>query len=114
MRPKVYFDERIAEEYDAASAEMFEPSVVEPAVSFLAELAGDSAALELGVGHRPHRAAAQHAGRPGYDVVAQILHLHHYWVVGERRRLRERWGGWNREPFTSDSTSHVSVWTKTA
>jgi SAM-dependent methyltransferase len=25
-------------------------------------------------------------------------------------RLRERWGDWNREPFTSDSTKHVSVW----
>lgn len=25
-------------------------------------------------------------------------------------RLRERWSGWNREPFTSDSISHVSVW----
>ena len=28
-------------------------------------------------------------------------------------RLRERWGGWGREPFTSDSDSHVSVWEKT-
>jgi hypothetical protein len=25
---------------------------------------------------------------------------------------RERWSGWNREPFTSDSTTHVSVWEK--
>ncbi|HEX2295033.1 MAG TPA: class I SAM-dependent methyltransferase [Actinomycetota bacterium] len=25
-------------------------------------------------------------------------------------RLRERWGGWAREPFTSASTSHVSVY----
>ncbi len=24
--------------------------------------------------------------------------------------LRERWGGWKREPFTSDSRRHVSVW----
>ena len=24
--------------------------------------------------------------------------------------LVERWAGWRREPFTSDSTSHVSVW----
>jgi hypothetical protein len=24
--------------------------------------------------------------------------------------LRERWSGWNHEPFTSDSRSHVSVW----
>jgi hypothetical protein len=27
--------------------------------------------------------------------------------------LRERWSGWQREPFTSDSTKHVSVWEKT-
>ncbi|HXZ62075.1 MAG TPA: class I SAM-dependent methyltransferase [Acidimicrobiales bacterium] len=26
--------------------------------------------------------------------------------------LRERWGGWRREPFTSDSPLHVSVWEK--
>jgi SAM-dependent methyltransferase len=25
-------------------------------------------------------------------------------------RLRERWGGWAREPFTSDSRQHVSIW----
>ncbi len=25
-------------------------------------------------------------------------------------RLRERWAGWKREPFTSDSRKHVSVW----
>jgi len=27
--------------------------------------------------------------------------------------LRERWSGWKREPFTADSTKHVSVWEKT-
>jgi hypothetical protein len=26
--------------------------------------------------------------------------------------LRERWSGWHRDPFTSDSASHVSVWEK--
>lgn len=26
--------------------------------------------------------------------------------------LRERWSGWKREPFTADSTKHVSVWQK--
>jgi SAM-dependent methyltransferase len=25
-------------------------------------------------------------------------------------RLRERWSGWRREPFTSESRSHVSIW----
>ena len=27
-------------------------------------------------------------------------------------RLRERWGGWQREPFTSESRQHISVWEK--
>jgi hypothetical protein len=27
-------------------------------------------------------------------------------------RLRERWAGWKREPFTSESHKHVSVWEK--
>jgi hypothetical protein len=26
--------------------------------------------------------------------------------------LLERWSGWKREPFTSDSGKHVSVWKK--
>ena len=25
-------------------------------------------------------------------------------------RLRDRWAGWDRGPFTSDSRAHVSVW----
>jgi hypothetical protein len=24
--------------------------------------------------------------------------------------LRERWSGWTREPFTAESTSHVSIY----
>jgi len=27
-------------------------------------------------------------------------------------RLRERWGGWDRQPFTQASSSHVSVYAK--
>jgi SAM-dependent methyltransferase len=27
-------------------------------------------------------------------------------------KLRERWSGWKREPFTSESRNHVSVWEK--
>jgi hypothetical protein len=27
--------------------------------------------------------------------------------------LRNRWAGWDRAPFTGESTSHVSVWEKT-
>jgi SAM-dependent methyltransferase len=48
--PEIYFDERIAEGYDAASSDMFAPAVLDPAVDFLAEIAGDGAALELGIG----------------------------------------------------------------
>jgi SAM-dependent methyltransferase len=34
------------------------------------------------------------------DLMAQLAGL----------RLRDRWAGWNRERFTTDSSSHVSVW----
>jgi hypothetical protein len=26
--------------------------------------------------------------------------------------LRDRWSGWRKEPFTSDSREHVSIWEK--
>lgn len=242
--PKIYFDERIAEGYDAASADMFGPAVVEPTVDFLADLAGGGAALELGIGTgrialplsrrgvpvhgidlspamveqlraKPgsndigvtigdfattrtggtfrlaylvyntimnvtsqdeqvdcFRNAAAHLEPGGYfvievgvpdlrrlppgetvraftvspthlgfdeytDMAAQISYSHHYWVIGDKLEifsapyryvwpseldlmariagmsLRERWSGWSREPFTNESTSHISVWEKT-
>jgi SAM-dependent methyltransferase len=240
MPDEIYFDESIAATYDEDSADMFDPAVLDPTVDFLADLAGDGRALELGIGTgrvavplsrrgvlvhgielSPAMAkrlkaklggddigvtigdfatakadgtfrlaylvyntienlttqdeqvecflnAAAHlepggcfvieVGVPGlqrlppgetvqpflvsptrlgfdeYDVVTQGLISHHYWV-GDREvfsmpfryvwpseldlmariagmRLRERWGGWTREPFTSKSASHVSVWDK--
>src|ERR1700686_3775067 len=48
--PKDHFGEPVAAGYDESEADMFEPSVVEPAVEFLADLAGTGAALELGIG----------------------------------------------------------------
>ncbi len=48
--PKIYFDERIAKEYDALWADLFEPEIVDPAVAFLADQAGGGPALELGIG----------------------------------------------------------------
>lgn len=36
------------------------------------------------------------------DLMAQLAGL----------RLRERWGGWAREPFTSECGQHVSIWEK--
>jgi hypothetical protein len=242
--PKNYFDERIAKSYQAKWPELFEPAVVDPAVSFLADLAGTGAALELGIGTgrlaiplsqrgvRVHgidlspdmvaqlqakvgsddigvtigdfattrvggtfklaylvrntitnltsqdeqvacfgNVAAQlepggcfvievyipelqrippgetihaftvtptHLGFEEYDVATQIAFSHHYWVVDGQLEthsapfryvwpseldlmarlagmtLCERWSDWTREPFTSDSRQHVSVWEKAA
>ncbi len=71
-----------------------------------------------------------------FDVVRQGFTSHHFEIVDGRlerhsvpfrytwpaeldlmaqlagMRLRERWSGWKREPFTSDSLKHVSVWEK--
>jgi SAM-dependent methyltransferase len=235
-----HFDERVAARYDESSSEMFAREAVEPAVDFLAALAGDGRALELGIGtgrialplagrgvevhgidlsqamvarlrEKPggegipvvigdfattrvdgafslaylvfntinnlttqdeqvacFRNVAAHlepGGRfvievgvpelrrlpPGetmhvfdaseghwgideYDLVNQGLVSHHFSVVDgaiERvsmpfryvwpseldlmaelagMRLRERWSGWKREPFTGESRNHVSVW----
>jgi SAM-dependent methyltransferase len=45
-----YFGERIAKNYDADSADMFAPRVLEATVDFLADLAGDGRALEFAIG----------------------------------------------------------------
>jgi SAM-dependent methyltransferase len=80
--------------------------------------------------------SATHLGFDEYDVVSQGLISHHYSVVDGKlelhsvpfryvwpseldlmarlagMRLRERWSGWKREPFASESRKHVSVWEK--
>jgi SAM-dependent methyltransferase len=242
--PKDYFGERVAERYDDPTDEMFQAAAVDPVVDFLADLAGDGRALELGIGTgrialplaqrgvhvhgidlseamvarlrakpgaeeigvtigdfattavegtfslaylvfntimnlttqgeqiscfrnvaahlepggcfvievgvpalqrlppgetvRAFKVSATRLGFDEYDVVAQGLVSHHYTVVdGELEvfsvpfryvwpseldlmarlagmTLRERFGGWKHEPFTSDGTKHVSVWEKTA
>lgn len=48
--PDGYFGEGIAATYDESAAHLFDPAVVDPAVDFLAELARDGRALELGIG----------------------------------------------------------------
>jgi SAM-dependent methyltransferase len=242
---KNYFDDRIAERYETYWAGQFEPAVVGPAVSFLAELAGPGAALELGIGTgrlalplskrgvRVHgielspamvarlrtkpgaesigvtigdfattkvdgmfklaylvrntimnlttqdeqvecfRNVSEHLEPGGYfvievivpalrqlppgetvraftvtpthlgfdeyvDLAAQTSISHHYWVIDGQLEtfsapfrfvwpseldlmarvagmtLRGRWSDWNRQPFTYDSRSHVSVWEKAA
>src|SRR3954463_9656510 len=47
--PEDYFDERVAARYDD-DAEISGAGVVDPVVDLVAELAGDGAALELGIG----------------------------------------------------------------
>ena len=242
--PEDHFGERVAGRYDESVADMFEPGVLDPVVDFLADLAGDGAALELGIGtgrvalplaergipvhgidlsaamverlwakpgadaigvtlgdfattrvertfslaylvfntinnlttqdeqvacfqnvaahlepggcfvievgvpdlqrlpagdaFRPLYVSRTKLGFDEYDVVSQGLISHHYTVAdGELdvlsipfryvwpseldlmarlagMTLRERWGGWTREPFTSESRKHVSVWEKSA
>jgi SAM-dependent methyltransferase len=87
---------------------------------------------------RPFLVSPTRVGFDELDVARQLGVSHHYWVSEGRAetfsmpyrfvwpseldlmarlaglRLRERWGGWRREPFTSESTQHVSVWEKPA
>jgi SAM-dependent methyltransferase len=235
-----YFDEQVAARYDESLAAMFEAEVVDPVVEFLAALAGDGRALDLGIGtgrialplvrrgvpvvgielsqamvarlrekpgaegieiavgdfattrvpgtfsvaylvfntimnlttqdeqvacfenvaahlerggcfvievgipdlqrlppgqsFHPFEVSESHLGIDEYDVASQRLVSHHYRAVDgvfekssipfryvwpaeldlmarlARLRLRERWDSWTREPFTSDSRRHISVW----
>lgn len=77
-----------------------------------------------------------HWGVDTYDVVSQSLTSHHMRVRNQKvelsstpfryvwpseldlmarianLKLKARWGGWQKEPFTSTSRYHVSVWEK--
>ena len=79
-----------------------------------------------------------HWGIDEYDVATQGLISHHFTRAGDGieyssgpfryvwpseldlmariagMRLVERWSGWRREPFTSDSRKHISVWRKSS
>lgn len=46
----IIWDEDVAAAYDSMSAAMYEPTVLDPAVDLLAELAGSGRALELAIG----------------------------------------------------------------
>lgn len=84
----------------------------------------------------PYRVGPDRLGFDTYDVATQGMRSHHVMVVDGRTehwslpfryvwpseldlmarlagmRLRDRWADWNREPFTSESRKHVSVWEK--
>ena len=47
---EIHFDEWIAQRYETLWPELFDPAVLDPAVDFLADLAGAGTALELGIG----------------------------------------------------------------
>jgi len=64
--PEDYFGEHVAERYDESAADMFEPTVVDPVVDFLADLAGQGAALELGIG----------TGRIALPLTQRGVHVH--------------------------------------
>jgi SAM-dependent methyltransferase len=81
---KDYFDEPVAARYDASSAAMFDPAVVEPAVDFLAALAADGPALELGIG----------TGRIALPLAARGVRVHGIDLSAAMvARLREKPGG---------------------
>jgi Methyltransferase domain len=85
---------------------------------------------------RVFTATPAHLGYEDYDVATQIAVSHHWWTLdgaprnfSSRHRyvwpseldlmaqmagmtIQSRWSGWNREPFTDQSSSHVSVWRK--
>ena len=112
---------------------------LEPGGCFVIEV-GIPALRQLPAGETIH---AFHVGETSwgldeYDVARQGLTSHHFEIVDGRlertsipfryawpaeldlmaelagMRLRDRWSGWKREPFTSDSRKHVSVWEKPA
>ena len=92
--------------------------------------------LPPGETFQPFEVSPTHLGFDEIDVATQRLVSHHYWIEdGEVEvfsppfryvwpseldlmaqlagmSLRERWGDWTRELFTSESTKHVSVWEK--
>jgi SAM-dependent methyltransferase len=111
---------------------------LEPGGCFVIEvMLPDLQRLPAGETVRPFTVTSTHLGFDEYDIVAQGLTSHHYSVTDGALRinaipfryvwpaeldlmarlggmtLRERWSDWTREPFTADSTKHVSVWEKT-
>jgi SAM-dependent methyltransferase len=111
---------------------------LQPSGCFVIEvMVPDLQRLPPGEKVRAFTVSATRLGFDEYDVASQGLISHHYWAVDGKLEgdstpfryvwpaeldlmarlagmsLRERWSGWEREPFTNDSTTHVSVWEKT-
>jgi SAM-dependent methyltransferase len=110
---------------------------LEPGGCFVIEvMLPDLQRLPAGETVRPFTVTSTHLGFDEYDIVAQGLTSHHYSITDGAVRvnaipfryawpaeldlmarlagmtLRGRWSDWRRQPFTADSTKHVSVWEK--
>jgi SAM-dependent methyltransferase len=94
--------------------------------------------LGPGENFRPFVVTPTQLGFDEYETATQKVTSHHYRVAGGRLefvaipfryvwpseldlmaqlaglRLKERWGDWDRAPFTSKSTKHISLWEKPA
>jgi SAM-dependent methyltransferase len=58
--------------------------------------------VDDGSGAREFRTPFRYVWPSELDLMARLAGL----------ELRDRWGGWDRSPFTADSRSHISVWHK--
>ena len=110
---------------------------LEPGGCFVIEVGvPDLQRLPPGETVRPFHISERRWGFDEYDLARQGLISHHLELVDGRAeqvsmpfryvwpaeldlmaelagmKLRDRWSGWKREPFTSESRSHVSVWEK--
>lgn len=111
---------------------------LEPGGCFVIEVAvPDLRGLPHGETYRVDAATEQHVGIDEYNVATQGLVSRHFYRTADGTfettstplryvwpaeldlmariagmTLRARWGGWHREPFTSESSKHVSVWEK--
>jgi SAM-dependent methyltransferase len=94
--------------------------------------------LPPGERFRPFHVGSEHVGFDEYELAEQGLVSHHYRIGADRAeavampfryvwpaeldlmaqlagmRLEARWGDWDRQPFTSESAKHLSVWEKPA
>ncbi|WP_030595593.1 class I SAM-dependent DNA methyltransferase [Streptomyces fulvoviolaceus] len=111
---------------------------LEPGGRFVVEvMVPDLRRLPPGQNAVPFHVGETRIGFDTYDLATQSMSSHHVRVEDGRgsfrsipfryvwpaeldlmarlagMRLRERWEGWTRGPFTGESRSHVSVWEKT-
>ncbi|WP_405871718.1 class I SAM-dependent methyltransferase [Streptomyces sp. NBC_00005] len=110
---------------------------LEPGGRFVVEVGvPDLRRLPPGQNAVPFHVGEGRLGFDLYDVATQSMSSHHVRVADGRgsylavpfryvwpaeldlmarlagMRLRDRWDGWSREPFTSESRRHISVWEK--